>query len=189
MSRIDKVILATCALWATAWAMFVARPSGGVQLISMLLDLPFLAACLAALFLALKNWSARRLAAVVPLLACLLSPVIADAAGSKAHAVFLARSLPTFERVVARIESGEIAVPRSRSRLDLQQNQAGPAYAILAERDSTNGLTAVFLTGGGFPVRHDGCMYCRSSVIAPGSLAADWRHRRAIKPNWYEVSD
>jgi hypothetical protein len=156
-----------------------------------MLLLPFmLVACLTSLVLVFTRWKRHRFFALLPLAACLVSLVAPLELARPIRAALRAWAFPSYERLVARIESGDIEAPSRLARMPGLESEARLAYAVFAERDSDSVLTVEILTEGGFPVRHSGYLYCSRGAIAPGSHSEQrWKRRKEIGKGWYSISD
>ena len=190
LTRADQFIALVCVAWFFLVTGFAAHPIATLQLGSMLL-IPFLVgAALVSVVLVFARWRRQGVRALIPLFACGLFAVAPFEVARPVRAAIRAWAFPSYERLVARIESGAIPVSGELHRVDGAESEARFAYAVLAGRDSNQVLTVEIFTGGGFPVKHDGYLYCSAGTIAPGSLSDErWRRRKDLGRGWFEISD
>jgi hypothetical protein len=188
MSRISKTTLAIAGLWFLAFELFVARPSVVTQFASMLLTLALLVFGFISCIRVFTQWRRERWFIFLPLGACALAIVLAPEVGGAIRQLIFQRSLPHYEAIIRQMHAGEIPISDEWRRVP--EAEGGSAYAVFAQRSTNNVLTVEFLTGGGFPVKHSGYLYCSSGVIEKSSLAdRHWPRRSEIQPLWFRVSD
>lgn len=187
MSRLSKITVLIAGLWFVVFTAFAAWPTGLAQLLSMLLTLGLLVFGFISIVLAFTRWRHERWRSIIPFGACALAVILAPEVGSRIRQFMFHRSLPRYESIIRQMESGNIPVSVELQRVP--QAEGTVAYAVLAQR--TNGVLNVeFLTGGGFPVKHSGYLYCSSGVIERGSLIdSRWPKRREVRPSWFRISD
>jgi hypothetical protein len=150
----------------------------------------FLVAVISSVICIFIEWRVRRWLSLLPVGACILSIVTSDALTKWIrHAIFI-NSLPSYEQIVRRIESGEILVSTNFTDIPQAIPTARLAWAVHARRDSSGVLTVEFLTEGGFPVLHSGYLYCSSGTIEPGTIEdSRWPFRHEERPKWFAISD
>jgi hypothetical protein len=187
MSLFAKVTICFASLWFVTFVAFAARASGITQLLGMLVTPGFLIFCFISLVRLYTHQGREGWRVIIPFATCFLTVALALWIGPVIRPFMFQRALPYYESVISRMESGKIPVTPELRRVP--QVEDGPAYAVLAQR--TNGvLTVEFLTGGGFPVKHSGYLYCSSGSIEPDSVAdRRWPKRRELKPLWFQISD
>ncbi len=188
MSRITKITLAVAGLWFLVFAAFAAHPSPVTQLFSMLLTLGLLVFGFICSVRVFTHWQRERWRTLVPVGVSVLVVVFAPVVGAAIRHFTFQRALPNYEALIKQMEAGSVPVSSELRRIS--QAEGSLAYTVLAQRGTNGVLTVEFLTGGGFPVKHSGYLYCSSDVIERGSLAdSRWPRRRAVKPLWYRISD
>ncbi len=188
MSRVTKITIIVAGLWFVVFIAFAARPSPVTQLLSMLLTLGLLIFGFVSFIRLFTHWRRERWRVVTPFAACVLVVVLAPEVGASIRHVTFQRSLPSYESIIRQMESGTMPVTSELRRIS--QAEGGSAYAVLAQRSTNGVLTVEFLTGGGFPVKHSGYLYCSSGSIEPGSVAdRRWPRRREVRPLWFRISD
>lgn len=188
MSRVIKITIFVAGLWFAAFIAFAARPSPVTQLLSMLLDLGLLVFGFISFIRLFTDWRRERWRVVIPFATCVLAVALAPEVGAAIRRVTFQHSLPHYESIIRQMESGTIPVTQELRRLE--QAEDGSAYSVLAQRGTNGVLTVEFLTGGRFPVKHSGYLYCSSGFIEPGSAAdSRWRKKREVRPLWYRISD
>lgn len=113
---------------------------------------------------------------------------LAGAADAWVRGIVFRRSLPNFESIVHRMDSGAIPVTAEWRRFP--EAEGGGVYAVSAQRSTNGKLTVEFLTGRGFPVKHSGYLYCSVGSLERGSIAEKrWLRRQRVSPTWYRISD
>ena len=186
--RFLTLTVIVAGLWTTSFVVFVVHPSMATQLLSMLLGLGLLVAGCVGFVRLFRHWERERWREVLPPVACVLVVVLMPETGAAARRAVFQHSLPGFESVIHQIEQGTIPVT-----IELQpipQARSGSGGPVLAQRSTNGVLTVEFITGGGFPVKHSGFLYCSSGSIEAGSRTdSRWPRRQPIKPRWYRVSD
>jgi hypothetical protein len=188
MARFTKITIGWAGLWFLAFIAFPARPSPATQIFSLLLALGLAVLGFISLIRLATHWRRERWRVIVPIAICGIVVVVAAAIGAATRRVAFFRSLPIYESIVRQLESGEIPVSTELRRILLVEG--GPAYPVLAQRDTNGVLAAEFLTGSGFPVKHSGYLYCSSGSILLGSVSdSRWPKRQQMKPLWFWVSD
>jgi hypothetical protein len=187
MPRLSKITLGIAGLWFLGFTAFAALPSGLTQLFSMLLTLGLLVFGFVSFVRVFTHWRQERWRSIIPVGACALAVVLAPEIGGLIRQFMFQRSLPHYESILRQMESGSIPVSVELDRVP--QAESSLAYAVLAQR--ANGVLSVeFLTGGGFPVKQSGYLYCSSGVIERGSLIdSRWPKRRKVRPLWFRISD
>jgi len=153
----------------------------------MVLTLGLLVFGFISFVLIFTRWRQERWRSFIPVGACALAVVLAPEVGGLIREFIFQRSLPHYEAIIRQMEAGSIPVTSELRRIP--QAEGSLAYAVLAQR--TNDVLSVeFLTGGGFPVKHSGYLYCSSGAIERGSLIdRRWRKKREVRPSWFRISD
>lgn len=190
LTKLDKVGLAICSAWLIFATADAAHHSADLQLLAMLLLLCLLGAILTSAVLIVARWRSHGPRALLPLIVCLCVLFAPVELARPIRAGIRAWAFPSYEALVARMQSGQINVPASLTRLSGVESQARLAYSVLASRDSNSVLIVEILTEGGFPVKHSGYLYCSALPAAPDSLPLrDWKRNRSLGRGWYEISD
>lgn len=188
MSLFAKVTFCFAGVWLVAFIAYAARPTIVSQLLCMLVTPGFFIFCFISLVRLYTHSYRERWRVVIPFATCILTFGLALGAGPAIRRVMFQRSLPYYESVIHQIESGRISVTPELCRVP--QVEGGPAYAVFAQRTTDGILTVEFFTGGGFPVKHSGYLYCSLGSIEPDSDAdRRWPRRRELKPLWFQISD
>lgn len=191
MSRLGKFVVIVSVIWFALFTVYAAhRRSVILQLLGVSATLCFLAAGVISIVCIFSDWRQRRWLSLAPFAVCMLSVVISGAIMQPIrHAIFV-RSLPSYETVVQKMESGSIPVSANLSLIPQAVPLAHLAYAVLAQKDTNGILTVEFLTEAGFPVKHSGYLYISSGIVEPGSVAySRWPIRHEEKPRWFYISD
>lgn len=168
--------------------MFAARPSAGVQLLSMV---SALAALVTLVLLAIQSATRWRQHGLANLVACMLLVLSFPAAVHLGHAirgVVFNRDLDRWYHAANWVMThGEPNLGRPVG-LPLQYSDLAPGvhYKI----DQTCGLMIDFFWGGGFPVKHTVRRYAANpDWVDVKQCSATWRRGRHLSGNWYEISD
>lgn len=191
MSRLGKFVVIVSVIWFVLFTVYAAhRRSIVLQLLGMPVTLCFLAAGVISMVCALSEWRQRGWLSLAPFAVCVLAVVLSSSILRPIrHAIFV-RSLPSYETVVQRMESGSIPVSTNLGLIPQAVPLAHLAYAVLAQKDTNGVLTVEFLTEAGFPVKHSGYLYISSGVVEPGSVAySRWPIRHEERPRWFYISD
>ncbi|HEY2343144.1 MAG TPA: hypothetical protein VGH90_08960, partial [Chthoniobacteraceae bacterium] len=114
---------------------------------------------------AITQCRSRGWRALIPLLACIVAFVSIRPVSRIALRIELARGLPSYEKIITEIKSGQIEVSDQLSPVLADEKAAWPAYAVLAEIEPDGSLYVEFQTGGAFPVKHSGFAYCSSDRL------------------------
>lgn len=188
MSPGAAISIGVAGLWFVSVVAFAARPSPATQLFHGLLSLGAVGCGFGCLVRILPHWRRRYGQGIALLSTAVVLGVLAGAAGAWVQEIVFRRSLPSFEGIVHRMDSGAIPVTAEWRRFP--GAEGGGAYAVSAQRSTNGVLTVEFLTGSGFPVKHSGYLYCSGGSIEPGSIAARrWPRRQRVSPIWYRISD
>ena len=188
MSRITKITVIIAGLWFLVFVAFAVRPSPVTQFASMLLTFGIFVFGFISFVRVFTHWQRERWWTIVPLGTCVLVVVLASEVGAAIRQFVFQRALPSYEAVIRQMDSGNIPVSAELRRVP--QAEGDLAYAVLAQRGTNGMLIVEFLTGGGFPVKHSGYLYCSSGVVERGSLAdSRWPKRREVRPLWFRISD
>ena len=190
MSRLGKFVVVVAVIWCIGSTVYFSHRTNLSQLLTLPLGLCFLIAVIISIVCAFSDWRQRLWLSLLPFVACILSVVVSGAIVPPIrHAIFV-RSLPSYEMVVQKMESGGIPVSTNLSPIPQALPLAHLAYAVFAQKDTNGVLTVEFLTEGGFPVKHSGYLYISSGVVEPGSVACSrWPIRQEERPKWFYISD
>ncbi|HEY1788382.1 MAG TPA: hypothetical protein VGJ73_09520 [Verrucomicrobiae bacterium] len=191
MSRFGKFVAVASVMWFPVYTVYaVHRRSGVMQLFSMAITLLFFTALVISIVCIFSEWRQRRWLSFLPFAVCVLTIVISSVIVRAIREAIFVRSLPGYEAVVKKMESGTILVSTNLSTVPQAVPLAPLAYAVLAQKDATGALTVEFLTEGGFPLKHSGYLYVSSGVIPPGSLEdSRWPIRKQERGKWFFISD
>ena len=190
MSRLGQFVIVVAVVWLVPATVFFSHRTTRSQLLTMPLVPCFLAASVISIVCIFSEWRRRRLLALLPFAACVLSVVISGAVSHRIRQAIFTQSLPSCEAVVHQMESGSILVSTNLSQIPSAVPLAHLAYAVLAQKDTHGVLMVEFLTEGGFPVKHSGYLYVSSGVVEPGSMEdSRWPFRHEEQPRWFYISD
>jgi hypothetical protein len=193
MPRSAKILLAIALFTGCAVAFFVAAPTLSSQLISvgalfvLLLTLPV------AVFHAWRHRARGLMRATMPFVACLVAVPIGGSLGAVYRDLdFRYRRLPAYEKVVRKIQSGELPAGNIK---EMPPEIDGLAYMIEVHDDAPGGLMVEFFWGGGFPVKHTVYIYRASGLPPPTSPNweikpyCQWDGARRLNENWFSDID
>ena len=151
LTRADQFIALVCVAWFFLATGFVAHPTTALQLGSMLL-IPFLlGAAVVSVVLVFSRWRRQGVRALIPLFVCRLVAVAPFEVARPVRAAIRAWAFPSYERLVARIESGAIPVSAELCRVDSAESEVRFAYAVLAGCGSGRCSRSRFSPGADFP--------------------------------------
>lgn len=193
MPRSAKVLLAIALFAACAVAFFVGTPTPLSQLISVAALLVLLLALPVAVFHAWRHRASGLMRAAMPFLACVAAIPIGYSFGHMYRDLdFRYRRLPAYEKVVRKIESGELPLEAIQ---EMPSEFKSLAYGIHVHDDVPGGLTVEFFWGGGFPASHSVYVYRASGIPPPINTNWDlkrycqWHRFRRLDDNWFAVHD
>ena len=190
MSRLGKFVIFVAVIWFVGSTVFFSHRTTLLQLLTLPLAPCFLVAMVISIVCIFSEWRQRRWRSLVPFASCVLAIVISGAVSHRIRQAIFIHSLPGYEAVVRRMESGNILVTTNLSRISQELPLANWAYAVLAQKDTNGVLMVEFLTERGFPVMHSGYLYISSGIIEPGSLEdSRWPIRHEERPRWFYISD
>jgi hypothetical protein len=186
LSPRGKIIVALSVVSCLCLVVYGARRIPVLQFLSCLVVLVFPAVTLLGVIEAFIEWRRRRWRAVAPLAACLLTiPILWMVVPLAQRAVF-AWSFPSYERIVQKMEAGEIAVSSESQHLPEAIAQARMVTSVRAKRYADGRLIVEFFTEGGFPVMNSGYVYCSSCRnVGDARKEVSWRFLHEIKPKWF----
>jgi len=188
MSRSGKFVVVASVVWLAATEAIAAHRTTGLVFLGILISLGFLAVTVLGLVRAFTEWRQRRWRAILPLAACVLAVLIfMPLERLITHAVF-DWSLPSYEAVVRRVESGSIPSSAKTSDITQAAREARLAYGVFAQKDPNGVVTVMFFTESGFPALHSGYMYSSSGEPASG-FESRWPTVEKVKSNWFYISN
>jgi len=134
MSRAGKFVVVASAVWLAAAETIAAHRTTGLVFLGLLISLGFLAVTVLGFVRAITEWRQRRWRAVLPLAACVFALLIFMPLGRLiTHAVF-DWSLPSYEAVVRRVESGSIPSSAEASDITYAAREARLTYRVIAQK-------------------------------------------------------
>ena len=186
LSITGKCVVMASAIWFGTDEILLAHRTSNKLLFSFALSVVFLLACIAAFVLIFLEWRKRQWRAIIPFASCVFAIVLFLPVGILiSHALF-AWSLPSYEKVVGKLESG--SVPLTQDLSELSEPEARFANRVFASKDTNGVLTVIFFTEEGFPARHSGYLYSSSGEVSPGIEERLPRNSR-VRPKWFYVSN
>lgn len=188
MTRFTKITLAITGLWFAMLCVFAARQTPNIQMLGAVMTLALLVVALIGFIRIFTHWRREGWRTVIPLVVCMLVVALYPASRAAIRRITFEKSLPHYESIIRKLESGPIPDPTELLRI--AQAEETSIYHINAIQSDDGVLTVEFLTGLGFPVKHSGYLYCSSGVIEPNSLFdSRWPKKREMKSNWFRISD
>lgn len=188
MTRFTKITLAIAGLWFAVLCVFAARQTPNTQLLGAVMTLALLVVILISFVRIFTDWKQQHWRSLIPFVSCMLAVALYPASRSAIRRITFERSLPRYESIIRQIESSP--VPISSEVVLIEQTEDSSIYHVRTNRSPDGVLSVEFLTGGGFPVKHSGYLYCSSGVIEPGSyFDSRWPKKREMKPKWFRISD
>ena len=138
----------------------------------------------------LVEWEARRWRSLLPLATCVAAIFVSGLLTKAARRVVFAWTFPSYEKVVARMESGAIPVSTNMERIPVAEKEARLVYEVSAGKDTNGILKVFFMTEGSFPAKHSGYYYNSSGVNEYGVAKFDaWPINEKIKDKWLFISN
>jgi hypothetical protein len=190
MPRVDKISIWLAALSFVVITGFAAHRTPLTQLISMPIMLLFFVLVCASFGRIFTRWRARRWLALVPFAACVAAILAMMIVGRLLHHALFAWALPSYERIVHDIESGQIAVSQPGRSIPEAVGRARLTYAVIASRAPNGSLSVEFLTESGFPVKHSGYLYSASDRIDDDPfIQSRWPICSRMREHWFYISD
>lgn len=184
MSRLGKFVVVVAVLWFFGATAFASHRTTLTQLLTLPLVPLFLIAVVGGLICIFTEWRTLRWRSLLPVGACILSVVSSNILTRCIRQALFAYSLPSYEQVVRRIESGEISI--STNLVDIPQavSRTRMTWNVAAQEEPDGALTVQFLTELGFPEKHSGYLYSSSGKIKPGSEAdSRWPIQHEERPH------
>lgn len=173
--------------------LFAYRPSCFFQFGVMLLGLLSIALVLATLIRVPFLWGKHRAKAFVPFVVAVIFLGLAASSvilGGQLRLFVFRRRLPAYQEIVRQMEAGQITLTENRlSPVELPPDYNHLAQVVLAECDPNGVVTAEFIVGGGFPVKHSGFLYRSDGHPERWRQCDRWRGYLPVEENWYMVSD
>ena len=117
LTKLDKAGLVICSAWLIFATAEAAHRAPELQLLAMLLLLCLIGAILTSAVLVLTRWRSHGPRALLPLIVCLCVLFVPFELARPIRAGIRAWAFPSYEGLVARMQSGQINVPTSLTRL------------------------------------------------------------------------
>lgn len=168
MSRGGKFVTGAAVVCFVADEAITAHRTGGLMLLGLAVTLVFLAATILGFGLAFAEWRELRWRAVLPVATCIFLISIHNPLGRLISRAVFSWSLPSYEAVVRRVESGSIPAHAEISDITPQAREARLACTVFARKDTNGMVSVMFMTQSGFPALHSGYMYCSSGQPCQG---------------------
>lgn len=177
-------------IWLMGGSLFGIRRTPLLQLLTMPLMLFFWGAVLASLVCVFSDWRQYRWRALYPLCACAGAILLTVSVVRAGRALCFAWSLPRYEAVIHRMESGDLPVSAVFDRIGGAEAGMSCVYGVFGQRSANGILLVYFEAERGFPVLHSGFLYVSAGRIEPGSrLDSHFPIREKLRDRWYSVSN
>jgi hypothetical protein len=183
MSQNARYTFIIAGSWFVTTIAFIVRPKPGLQFLAMFLSLALIVVGFIGFVTAFTNWGKERWRSFIPLSTCVVVVVVAPDLGRGIRDLMFKWSLPRYEALIQRIESGNISVSKEWQKIEEAEGLV--PYGVVAKRGSNDVLMVEFRFGAGFPVKHSAYVYFSSGAIDH----SEYRRGYEIRPKWFEVSD
>jgi hypothetical protein len=135
-----------------------------------------------------KRWRKHRWLSLIPLAVCLVSLFLAPRLVEPARSALFVLSLPSYEAVVHRVESGSISLDNGYQTLPEAKSEVWLTYSVGAEKCADGVVMIEFMTEEVPLTMAAGYVYTSSGSIEPGSdMDSIWPVRRQVRPGWFYV--
>jgi hypothetical protein len=164
------------------------------NLIKIALTLPATAAYsvswVASIVCVFARWRRWRFRAFIPLALCIITAIVPGMISHRLMDAGFVRIMPRYSALVQQMETGQIVVSNTPTRVVLSANDVGLAYLVWADKTTNGVLTVTFFVGGGFPNEHWGYLYRSSGENPPQEwwIENDWMGRR-LNDKWFYIFD
>ena len=190
ISRLGKFVVVVAIIWFVGSTVFHSHRTNLTQFLTFPLVPLFLIAIIVSVVCIFIDWRVHRWMSFFPAGACILAILLSHILTNWIRHTIFIRCLPSYQRIVRQIESGEISVSTNLTEIPQAVATARMTYSVAAYKDSNGLLTVEFLTETGFPVAHSGYLYCSSGAIQPGTIEdSRWPFRYEERPRWFSISD
>ena len=184
----DLAAYALAATGAAASAVLAMRPTGLRQLLVMGLSLLLLAALLACLVRAVRQWDKLRFGGLLAPAALLAAMPLGVEVGQELRTWRFERDLPRYQAMAKWALAR--AVPGERVDVPIPPEARDLAYLVRVSHEPGCGRIVDFYWGAGFPVKHT----VRRYVELPQKLENDacrghWARGLRRGEHWFEASD
>ncbi len=135
-----------------------------------------------------EHWRKRRWLSIIPLALCLVSFFLSPKLVEPARSALFVWSLPTYEALIHRVESGRISLSYGYQSLPGAESKARLAYGVGAEK-CADGVVMIDFETEWLPLTMvAGYLYTSSGSVEPGSIMdSTWPIRRQVRPGWFYV--
>ncbi|EEF62541.1 hypothetical protein [Pedosphaera parvula] len=169
--------------WFVTIVAWIVRPKPGLLFLAMFLSLALIVVGFIGFVTAFTDWRKEHWRSFIPLATCVVVVVVAPDLGKGIRDLMFRWSLPGYEALIRRMESGNIQV--TKEWREVEEAEGLVPYGVAAMRGSNDSLIVEFRYGAGFPVKHSAYVYCSSGVIDH----SEYQRGHEIKSKWFEVSD
>ncbi len=189
MSSMGKGAVVMATIWCLGTTALAARRTN-LFILVLPLALVLASAAIVSLLCILIEWEGRRWRALLPLTTCIVAVFGCGILIQGARRLVFAWTFPSYERVVARMESGAIPVSTNLQQIPAAETEARWVFDVRAEKDDKGVVKAWFFTEMSFPVKHSGYFYCTAGVSeSDTNILSRWPIAEKIRDQWLYVSD
>jgi len=190
MSGEGKLSIVASVLWCLGIAALFSRRTNFFILGALPLVVLFVAAPFIALLCILVEWPTRRWRSLIPLAVFVASILASGFLTQLLRHVIFARTFPTYEKVVERMESGAIPVSAKYDEIPQAEKEAMWVHAVFAEKSTNGVLKVLFVTESGFPARRSGYYYLSTGVSETDpAKSTSWPINKMLRDKWLFVSN
>jgi ABC-type transport system involved in multi-copper enzyme maturation permease subunit len=151
-------------------------------------SIAFLGITIYSLQLVFNERRARGWKAALPFAVCVLMIVIFIPLGTLVSTAVFAYSLPSYEAIVRKVESGSIEVHEHFETIPQATQKARLTYRVDAKKDASGVVRVIFWTEFGFPTFHSGYLYSSSGKL-DSDLKSRWPITEQVRSNWFYISN
>lgn len=98
--------------------------------------------------------------------------------------------LPLYEEVIQLIKNDKLMIDSKTSKVTLPDEYSHIAHGVFAQKMKDGFYIVEFITGRGFPVKHNGYLYCSKDIISENSrIRKRWPYISRYNNHWYRIRD
>ena len=190
MPPIGKIVTPICALLVLAVFAFDWCQFNVIKLLTTPVSVAYFGAWIASIVCVFAGWRHWHFRAFIPVAICMATMVVTRSVSPRLMSAGFARVMPRYTALIQQMESGQIVVSNTPTRVVLSGPNAGLASVVWADRTTSGILTVTFFVGGSFPVKHWGYLYRSSGEDPPNDwwIKNAWMGRR-LNDKWFYIFD
>lgn len=170
---------------------FGYRPSGTTQLLASGCSLLILINMVYCGIYGFRNRRKLRYAAVTPFALSagvfFMAPSLTSA-GVHIRDIAFVSNIEKYDKFINEMKTGDIQIGERITKIYIPRKYSDLAQVVFAKKNETGEITAEFIIGGGFPVKHSGYLYSSSGIIDEETRER-WPRRIKVEERWYRISD